>query len=424
MGSKPLSSLPAAVVVGLDCITGLQTARILARHGIPVVGIAFDPAHFACRTRACVRVVHAAGGLEGILAALDEVARGLDRKAVLVPCTDPAVLAISRARRTLADRFHVVLPAEDVVELLMDKVRFHAYAQREGLPVPATFVLRTREEAEEAAGSLRFPCILKPPMRTPAWDAGATAKAYKLSDPRHFLSVYDSCAGLAETLVAQEWIEGDDGSLFSCNCYFDASLSPLVTFVARKIRQWPPETGTSSLGEECRNDVVLTATLLLFRGVGFRGLGYVEMKRDARTGRHLIVEPNVGRPTGRSPIAEAGGVDLLHTMYCDTVGLPLPAPERREQRYGRAKWIYFQRDVQAALHHARRGELGAGDWLRSLRGVRADAVASFSDPAPFVFDATRGVRVLGGRLLGWARRATARTGAPRAPSAPGPTTGL
>ena len=25
---------PAAVVVGLDCITGLQTARILAGHGV------------------------------------------------------------------------------------------------------------------------------------------------------------------------------------------------------------------------------------------------------------------------------------------------------------------------------------------------------------------------------------------------------
>jgi D-aspartate ligase len=419
MRSKPLSSLPAAVVVGLDCITGLQTARILARHGIPVVGVAFDPTHFACRTRACVRVVHAAGGADGILAALDEVGRGLEQKAVLVPCTDPAVLAVSRERRRLADRYHVVLPAEDVVELLMDKVRFHAYAQRQGLPVPATFVLGTRAEAEEAARSLLFPCILKPPMRTPAWDAGAAAKAFKVPDAGRFLAVYDSVAGLADTLVAQEWIEGDDGSLFSCNCYLDAGSSPLVTFVARKIRQWPPETGTSSLGEECRNDEVLATTLLLFRSVGFRGLGYVEMKRDARTGRQLIVEPNVGRPTGRSPIAEAGGVELLHTMYCDTVGLPLPSRERREQRYGGAKWIYFQRDVQAALHQARRGELGVGAWLRSLRGVRADAVASLSDPAPFVFDATRGVRVLAGRL-----RARARRTSPSGRAAPGPTAGV
>ena len=40
-------------------------------------------------------------------------------------------------------------------------------------------------------------------------------------------------------------------------------------------------------------------------------LGYVEAKRDVRTGRHYLIEPNIGRPTGRSAIAEAGGVELL-----------------------------------------------------------------------------------------------------------------
>jgi D-aspartate ligase len=154
--------------------------------------------------------------------------------------------------------------------------------------------------------------------------------------------------------------------------------------VARKIRQWPPQTGTSSLGEECRNDVVLEQALDLFASVGYRGLGYVEMKRDARTGRHYIIEVNVGRPTGRSAIAEAGGVELLYTAYCDAAQLPLPAA--RTQRYGGAKWIYLRHDLQSALHYWRRGELSLGDWWRSVRGVRGDAVASLRDPLPFVGD--------------------------------------
>jgi hypothetical protein len=44
---------PAAVVIGLDSATGLQTARVLARHGVPVTGIAADPRHPCCRTRTC-----------------------------------------------------------------------------------------------------------------------------------------------------------------------------------------------------------------------------------------------------------------------------------------------------------------------------------------------------------------------------------
>ncbi len=168
------------------------------------------------------------------------------------------------------------------------------------------------------------------------------------------------------------------------------------SFVARKLRQWPPETGTSCLGEEVRNDVILEETLKLFRSVGYHGLGYVEMKRDERSGEQYIIEPNIGRPTGRSAIAEAGGVELVYTMYCDATGAPLPAD--REQRYGGAKWIYWRRDLQSALYYWRRGRLGLGEWLHSWRGRKACAVFSWSDPAPFLRDLWQSVR-RSGQLL-------------------------
>jgi predicted ATP-grasp superfamily ATP-dependent carboligase len=181
--------------------------------------------------------------------------------------------------------------------------------------------------------------------------------------------------------MVQEWIEGNDADLYSCNCYFNGSAEPLVTFIARKLRQWPPETGTSCLGEECRNDVVLETSIRLFKSVNYNGLGYVEMKRDQRTGQHYIIEPNIGRPTGRSAIAEAGGVELLFTKYCDLVNLPLP--ENREQMYEGVKWIYFMHDIQSAFYYWRRGELTFRDWRQSIRGSKNDAVFSWKDPAPF-----------------------------------------
>ena len=172
------------------------------------------------------------------------------------------------------------------------------------------------------------------------------AQAYKVASASEFLALYDRTAPLAEMFLAQEWISGREGELFSCNCYLDSNSQALVTFVARKVRQWPPQTGTSPLGVECRNDVVLEQTVRLFERVGLRGLGYLEVKRDSRTGEHVIVEPNIGRPTVRGPIAEVGGVDLIFTMYCDTVGLPLPP--NRQQTYSGAKWIYLEKDLTPA----------------------------------------------------------------------------
>jgi D-aspartate ligase len=98
----------------------------------------------------------------------------------------------------------------------------------------------------------------------------------------------------------------------------------------------------------------------------------------------MIIEPNVGRPTGRSAIAEGGGVELVYTAYCDAAGLPLPT--RRTQQYVGTTWLDLRRDVQAAVVGIRRGELTAREWWSSLRGPRTHAIWSARDPRPFVTD--------------------------------------
>lgn len=387
--SSALPEQPYAIVIGLDNVTGLQTARILSRHKVPVIAIAKDPAHHFCRTKVCERILFANTANDELITALMTLGPELNQKAVLFPCSDLSVLLISRRRDQLDRWYHVVLPEPQVVEMLMDKVGFYTYAREAGLPIPRTFIVTSMAEVEQAADKLTFPCIMKPPMRTPAWEKHVRTKVFKISNAAELRAVYQRYSPWARVLMVQEWIEGTDAELYSCNCYFNADAKPLVTFVSRKLRQWPPEIGVSSLGEECRNDTVLQETIRLFQSVGYRGLGYVEMKRDVRTGEHFIIEPNIGRPTGRSAIAEAGGVAMLYAAYCDTVQRPLPP--NLEQQYGNAKWIYLRQDIQSALHYWRRGDLTLVQWLRSWRGCKGDAVFSWADQAPFWTDLRRSI---------------------------------
>lgn len=367
----------------MDCITGLQTARILANRDVRVIGVASNLRHFACRTRACDEVIYADTSRDDFTETLVKMGSRFSPKAVLFPCTDMTVLGISRHREALTESYHIALPSPDVVDLLMDKARFVEYATRRGLPIPNTRFLRTRADLENAISTLSFPLIVKPRLKTAEWESHF-AKAYRVASAEALSALYERVQPWTDTVIVQEWITGRDSNLFSCNCYFDANSAPVVTFVARKIRQWPPEAGTSSLGEECQNDVVLDQTVQLFRDVRFHGLGYVEMKRDDRDGRYYIIEPNVGRPTGRSSIAEAGGVELLYTKYCDVAKLPLPNSTR--QRYVGTKWIYLRHDFQSAATHWRRGELSLREWWRSWRGRKTEAVFSWRDPVPFWLD--------------------------------------
>lgn len=77
-------------------------------------------------------------------------------------------------------------------------------------------------------------------------------------------------------------------------------------------------------------------------------------------------------------------MELLYTMYCDTLGWDLPA--NLGQRYQRVKWIHLHYDFRSALHYWRRGELTLGEWWQSWRGRKTYAVFSWSDPGPFIGD--------------------------------------
>lgn len=383
---------PYVIVLALDSLNGIQTAHIFARHKVPIIAIAKDPAHYGCSTKVCEKILFVDTESEELIAALEELGPTLKHKAVLVPCTDMNMMLISRHRQELEHWYHIVLPQRQVVETLMNKDAFYPYAQENGFPIPSSYVLRSKKEVEDAAATLTFPCILKPSLSAlPEWERNSKLKAYKVATAEELLHYYDQVKGYAEKFIVQEWIEGTDSDLYTCNCYFNAQSEPIVTFVARKLRQWPPRIGESCLSEECRADVVVDEAIRLFRKVDMYGLGYMEVKRDKRSGRYFIIEPNIGRPTGQSPVAEAGGVELLYTMYCDVVGLPLP--QNLQQKYRSAKWIYLRRDLQSAFYYWRNGELTLDQWWKSLRGRKREALFSWKDPRPFFADWVRSVKL-------------------------------
>jgi predicted ATP-grasp superfamily ATP-dependent carboligase len=372
---------PYAVVVGLDCIQGLQSARILADSNVPVIGIAKAPQYYSTKTRVCKKIYFTDTGSEKLVEFLEELGPTLNSKAVLFPCQDKNVLVISEFRTRLEPWYHVMLPEHGIVEMLMNKASFYSYAQKKGFPIPQTVFLHSLEDAECAASQLTFPVIIKPPYRLRTWAKHTKLKGMVAKTPPELIGHYNKMQDWAESLIAQELIPGGDSNHYTCNCYYDRKGEPVVTFTSRKLRQWPPKTGQACLSEETRNDVVLDETIRVFSSTAYRGLGYIEMKQHDRTGEYFIIEPNIGRPTGRAATAEAANVQLLYTMYCDAVGLPLP--DHRTQQYLGVKWVHLLRDLQAALYQWCHGSLTLNEWYQSIKGVKAFAVFSWRDPGPF-----------------------------------------
>ncbi|MGE0160390.1 MAG: hypothetical protein AB7T31_13350 [Gemmatimonadales bacterium] len=376
---------PPVVVIGLDCPTGLQTARVFDARGIEVIGIAARRGHPCARTRSCRRVIEVPPGELPLVEALMRLGPQLGERAVLVPCTDLAVLTLSKHQSELRLLYRFAVPTIDVTAMLLDKAFFAKFATIHEFPIPKTFVISAPGDIETAGAELDYPCVLKPSVKSAAWSASTTAKAIVVQSPEGLADAYRRFAPMADAFVAQEWIVGGDGDHYTCDCYVSAQGVPLVTFSARKIRQWPPSTGQGSLSVECRDDYVRDLTLRVLATAGHHGQGYLETKRDTRTGRHLIVEANVGRPTGRAAAAEKAGVELLMTMYCDLIGAPLPTA--RAQKYLGTKWIHVRRDLQASAHLLQSGRAGLREIVEPWRrGPFAFALLDRRDPVPFFAD--------------------------------------
>lgn len=377
-------NLPFAVYIGIDTMPGLQASRILSRKGVPVIGIAGDRTDHGCLTNTCHKIVYTNKENDELITTLINIGKNLKQKAVLFTGQEKDVLIVSKNRDKIKDYYHFIFPEQNVIEMLIDKIEFYKYCQKENLSIPKTFFLNCKEDVEKAAVELVYPAILKPNYRSPKWVENTTIKAFKIHNRDELINNYDTYNSWGDGFIVQEWIEGPDSNHYTCNGYFNQDSKPLVTFVSKKIRQWPPKVGQGCISEESKNDIVLDETLRLFKQLNFKGLCYLDMKFDERTGKHLIVEPNICRLTGRAPLAEASGVELAYTMYCDLAGLKLP--ENVVQKYGNVKWIHIRRDLQASYYYWKDKQLTFKDWLKSWRGKKTYAIFDWRDPKPFFGD--------------------------------------
>jgi predicted ATP-grasp superfamily ATP-dependent carboligase len=371
-----------AVVIKLDSITGLQTARILSGYGIPVIGIVDDPSHFCSRTNCCEEILAGSTSGDGLLETLSVIA-GKWGVSALFPCSDESVRVISRNRERLTEAFRFVLPDEDALDLFMNKVNFYKYARDRGFTIPSTFFPARGEDIAEIAEKLGPPYIVKPAVKTKKWTERFRKKVLKLGSIEELDRVFDACLDAAGDIIVQERIDGDDSCLRSSIFYYNSGFERVLTFTSRKLRQWYIEDGDACLAEEYMDDEVIKLTEELLAGIKFRGIGSIEFKKDPSTGRYYIIEPNVGRPVSRIGLPEKAGVPILYAMYRDALGMSLPSDVM--QRYTGVKWISIINDTLSAIAYYRKKQLTARQWLESLGGVKAFAVFSLRDPLPFIF---------------------------------------
>ena len=161
--------------------------RSLGRRGWRVTAADSDPASAGFRSRYTTDRLLYPRPSERPDAVVDAIDRAVTATGVdlVIPVTDEVGLPLADARATFAGRTVLALPEGTALAATHDKGTTVALAERLGVPVPLTRVVRPGDDPLEAAADLGYPVVVKPVSSRQFLDdgtIGSYAVAYA-SDP-------------------------------------------------------------------------------------------------------------------------------------------------------------------------------------------------------------------------------------------------
>jgi predicted ATP-grasp superfamily ATP-dependent carboligase len=384
MKATDLKYRPAAVILNMH-YTGLGIARTLRDAGTAVWGLSFNDGFIGNRSRDCrfMRYPDPAADPEAALAFLVDFARRFDGPPVLFPTRDLDLRFLLACRSVIELQYLLPLPSSAVMERILDKSELFAAAQAVGISCPREVRVSAREDLERARREIGLPCIVKPVVAS-RWRHGEAYTAVRgrkvvvfdrWEELTHF---YERVARADPEMLVQELIPGSDEELVIFGSYVNAASGLVRYFTARKLLQAPPGSGTGIVVQALPVPEIVDDSLALLKTLAYTGISEIEYKRDARTGRHALIEINP-RHWDQHALGAAAGVNLTRALYADLIGERVPEMGQDPRPMC---WI-AEEGYLLGLQDAVRGTgYPLRQYLRPLWGRKTWATFSWRDPLP------------------------------------------
>lgn len=394
------------VVVASVFQTGLNLMRDLLRHGVRTVGIDCHPGHegFISRYGQSYLCPNPDTHPAEWVAFMVDLARTLGTRPVIIPAADQFVSAIATHAEVLRQHYIFSMESVAVQAALATKEQQYALAREHGLPIPRTAYIQSHAQMEAFVADARFPCLLKPRHQR-EWESlppGNRLRGRKLvtsSSPAEMLAHYALAEPFRPEAIAQEIIEGGDDTKSCYLSVYGAGSRLLGSCVVKEFRAYPVSYGSGSLVEPVIDPEIHALCDHFLRAIGYVGICEIEVKRDVRDGKVMLIEANP-RFSGTGDAALYTGIEIGWLHYLDLIG-PVSgiAPEpTRPMRFG-FKHVTLRRDIPSFEGYLQRGVLTWGDIFHSLQGPLEFFDFDLHDLQPTLLTLKGCIRVLGGLLL-------------------------
>lgn len=305
-----------AVILGIDTPIGLAIIRDLGARGVAVHGVTRDAAALGLASRYLTKGHRRAADTDGLLVQLQTLGRALGH-ACLFAVAESDIALLNRYRHRLADYTFMFADARRMRQVL-DKQCTYAAARAVGLTVPRTEQVASLAQAAALCDSLRYPVVLKwrdPNGVLPLLAAAGLAldKAHYCHDSAQLLAYLARYAPLGRYPLIQEYCSGYGLGQF----VLMAGGCAHFLFQHRRVHEWPPEGGISSLSEAlplAQHAGLMAQSVALLRALDWEGVAMVEYRHDEASGVSSLMEVN-GRFWGSLPLACQAGAGFPWLLY-------------------------------------------------------------------------------------------------------------
>jgi predicted ATP-grasp superfamily ATP-dependent carboligase len=248
MGDR--TAYPPAILLGADTAIGLTVIRDLGEHGVPVHAIAWARDGIGLYSKWTTRGYLRPADDEATIELLNRIAAEQQARYLLAVSERDLLFLRAAADRGGLIGLQALVPPGAQLAIVGDKAATYAVAREVGVPVPATWQPRSGPVADDPPEEVIFPCVLK-------WGNPESVGSALSNHGIEFLKAeycYDR-AELARALaryapyghypLVQTFCPG--GGLG--HMIFLDRGEVLLRLQHRRLSEWPPEGGTSTVCE-------------------------------------------------------------------------------------------------------------------------------------------------------------------------------
>lgn len=317
-------SMEPVLLLGVDSPIGLTIIRELGRRGVPVHGVGFSDRALGRYSRYLKSFAVRPKGAESFPDWVKRLAHVAGARIVMA-VSEGDLLALDRNREQLHELTPLVPPGGALSKVL-DKEQTLALASSLGISTPISYEGASLLRANpQLLAALPYPFVLKWPdpnriQRLLSASQIAFLKAEYCCNPAELVRALERYVPIGQYPLIQQYAPGYGlGQMILMQ-----RGEPVLQFQHRRLHEWPPEGGVSTLCEALpvgEHAALMEKSVALLRAMGWEGPAMVEYRYDPASSQALLMEVN-GRFWGSLPLASHAGAEFGWMTY-SSLGLKL-----------------------------------------------------------------------------------------------------